>query len=130
MGAQKNFDNWNKKKKRLHSRADAPFFHTREIWWCSLGVNIGFEQDGSGEEYYRPVLVLKGMSKQTCFVIPLTASSKPHPLRPSIGIIEGKQARALLSQMRLIDSKRLIRKVGYLNKEVFGRIRKAVKDIL
>lgn len=127
---EKDFDKWNEKKKKIHDRVDAPFFHTREIWWCSLGVNIGFEEDGSGEEYYRPVLILKGISRQTCFVIPLTASTKDHLLRPSIGMIEGKDARALLSQTRIIDAKRLIRKMMYLEEEIFEKIRKAVKDML
>src|SRR3989338_4044361 len=108
---EKDFNKWNEKKKKIHHRAISPFFHEREIWWCSLGANIGFEQDGAGEEYNRPVLILKGISRQTCFVIPLTASEKRHPLRPSIGAIEGKEARALLSQIRLIDAKRLVRKM-------------------
>ena len=127
---KKDFDKWNEKKKKIHNRVGVLFFHTREIWWCSLGVNIGFEQDGSGDEYYRPVLILKGMSKETCFVVPLTTSMKNHPLRPSIGIVERKEARALLSQTRLIDVKRLVRKVGYLDKEIFESIRKAVKGML
>lgn len=114
----------------VHHRADAPFFHTREIWWCALGVNVGFEQDGTGNNFYRPVLVLKGMSKQTCFVIPLTTSIRNHPLRPSIGNVDGKEARVLLSQMRIIDTKRLIRKIGYLDEKSFERIRKAVKTML
>lgn len=126
----KDFDGWAEKKKKLQDRIKSPFFHEREIWWCSLGVNVGFEQDGAGEEYYRPILILKGMSVQTCFAIPLTASNKEHPLRPSIGIIDGKEARALLSQMRLIDAKRLIRKIGNLNEEIFERIRKSVKEML
>lgn len=124
------FDQWNERKKKLHNRTDAPFFHKREIWWCSLGINIGFEQDGSGENYYRPILILKGMGRQTCFAIPLTTSTKDHPLRPSIGMIEGKEAHALLSQTRLIDAKRLMRKMGYLDKKIFEEIRKAVKDML
>lgn len=127
---KKDFDGWNQKKKRLHDRDEAPFFHAREIWWCSLGVNIGFEQDGANSEYSRPVVILKGMSRQTCFVIPLTTSLNNHPLRPSVGSIKGKLARALLSQMRLIDAKRLIKKIGYLNEKVFMRIRKAAKDML
>ena len=127
---KKDFDNWNKKKKQIHKQTSVPFFHTREIWWCSLGVNIGFEEDGSGGEYDRPVLILKGMSVQTCFAIPLTTSTSDHWLRPSVGVIEGKEARALLSQMRLIDSKRLIRKVGYLDGEIFKQIRKAAKGML
>lgn len=127
---QKDFDGWNKKKKKVHNRADTPFFNTREIWWSALGANIGFEQDGSGADFYRPVLILKGMGRQTCFVIPLTTSNKNHPLRPSIGKVGGKDARALLSQLRLIDAKRLIRKIEYLDEEIFSLIRKIVKAML
>lgn len=127
---EKDFDKWNKKKKELHKQINAPFFHEREIWWCSLGVNIGFEQDGSGDEYRRPILILKGMSKKTFLAIPLTKSTKQHSMRPPIGIIETEKAHALLSQIRVIDSKRLVRKIGYLNKEIFENIRKTVKDLL
>lgn len=127
---RKDFDGWNTKKKRVHDRTHRPFYHERELWWCALGVNVGFEQDGTGEEYYRPVLVLKGLSAETCFVIPLTTSSHKHILRPSIGIVEGKDAHALLSQIRVVDTKRLIRKIGYLDKKIFMDIRKTVKAIL
>ena len=127
---EKEFDQWNTKKKNLHGRQNGLFYHEREIWWCALGVNIGFEQDGSGSEYRRPVLILKGLSKQTCFVIPLTTATRRHPLRPLLGPVEGKEARALLSQIRVIDTKRLVRKIGYLKQDIFGRIRKAAKDLL
>ena len=127
---KKDFDGWNEQKKKTHERADAPFCHKRELWWCALGMNIGSEQDGSGNEYRRPVLILKSLSKQTFLSIPLTTATKDHPLRPTIGLVEGKEARALLSQMRVIDTKRLVRKIGYLEKGVFDRIRKTVKDLL
>lgn len=127
---EKDFDKWNLKKKEIQAQKPNVFYHAREIWWCSLGVNIGFEQDGSGEEYYRPVLVLKGFSKQICLVVPLTASVQNHPLRPSIGVVENKEAHALLSQMRVIDTKRLVRKMGYLGKDMFEKIQKTVKELL
>lgn len=127
---EKDFDKWNKTKKHLHARKDAPFYHEREIWWCSLGVNIGFEQDGSGEEHRRPALILKGLSRTTCFIVPLTTASHNHPMRPSVGCVEGKEARALLSQIRAIDSRRLVRKIGYLNGSIFKQIRKAAKTML
>lgn len=127
---EKDFDRWNLKKKDIQAQKTNVFYHAREIWWCSLGVNIGSEQDGSGEEYYRPVLVLKGFSKQTCLVVPLTASIQNHPLRPSIGVVEDKKAHALISQMRVIDTKRLVRKMGYLDKDMFEKIQKTVKEIL
>ena len=127
---RKDFDAWNKQKKKIHDSVAAPFYHEREIWWCSLGVNVGFEQDGSGEEYRRPVLVLKGLSEQTFFAVPLTTSTQKHKLRPSIGKVSEKEAHALLSQMRVADTKRLVRKIGYLDRKIFERIRKAAKDML
>ena len=127
---KKDFDNWNEKKKKIHENKKAPFCHERELWWCSLGVNIGFEQDGSEEEGNRPVLILKGLSRQTCVAIPLTTSISEHPLRPSIGLVEDKQAHALLSQIRVVDTRRLVRKIGQLDKNIFEKIRKTAKDML
>ena len=127
---QKDFDGWNEQKKRTHERPRALFYHDRELWWCTLGVNVGSEQDGSGGEYRRPILVLKGLGPDTCLAIPLTTSARTHPLRPSIGKVEGKDAHALLSQMRVIDTKRLVRKIGYLDKTIFEEIRKTVRGML
>ena len=127
---KKDFDSWNEKKKKINDRRNFPFYHHRELWWCSLGVNVGFEQDGSGEENSRPVLILKGLSRETCLVIPLTTSTGKHKLRPSIGLVEEKEAHALLSQIKVIDTKRLIRKIGQLDKKIFENIRKIAKDML
>ncbi len=126
----KNFNDWNQKKTKIHERKKTPFCHERELWWCALGVNIGFEQDGTGREYYRPVLILKSFSLETCLIAPLTTSTRVHLLRPSVGEIDGKLAHALISQIRVIDTKRLIRKIGYLDKYIFKDIRKAVKQMI
>ncbi len=126
---EKDFDGWNERKKDVHRDGTRKLYHEREVWWCSLGVNVGFEQDGAGEEFRRPVIVLKGLSRQTCLVIPLTTSSHIHPMRPSVGAVDGKAARALLSQIRVIDTKRLVRKVGYLDKNIFQNIQKAVRSL-
>ena len=127
---EKDFDNWNIKKKVINNSDKAPFYHEREIWWCSLGVNVGFEQDGSGEEFRRPILALKSLGRHTFIGIPLTTAAQAHPLRPSVGLVGGKEARALLSQMRAIDTKRLVRKISFLDKEIFEHIRKAAKAML
>lgn len=127
---EKDFNGWNNKKKYINEREISPFYHERELWWCTLGINVGFEQDGSDIEYRRPVLILKGLSRQTCLVVPLTTSAHTHKLRPSIGLVEDKKACALLSQMKVIDTKRLVRKIGNLDKKIFDNIRKTVKDML
>lgn len=42
----KNYDQWNNLKKQLEERKEMPSFHEGDVWWCSLGVNIGQEIDG------------------------------------------------------------------------------------
>lgn len=126
----KEFDEWNKDKKRIHGRLSTPYVHRREIWWVSLGVNIGSEQDGGGIEYRRPALVLAVFGRTTCLVAPLTTSARVHHLRPCIGNVDGKNAHVLLSQIRVIDTKRCIRKVGMLPSNAFDLIRTTVRGIL
>ncbi len=54
------FVEWTKLKVRIHIKENsALYFHEREVWWASLGKNIGFEQDGKNKMFERPVLVLK-----------------------------------------------------------------------
>jgi mRNA-degrading endonuclease toxin of MazEF toxin-antitoxin module len=127
---EKEFDRWNELKKITQRKETPLFYHEREIWWCTLGINVGSEQNGSSKEFRRPVLILKGFGRATCLVIPLTTSKQEHSLRPSIGKVGGEEAHALLSQMRIIDTKRLVRKIGVLEKSIFEQIRKTTKALL
>lgn len=126
----KNFDGWNEIKKIIHNKNPHRLYHERDIWWCSLGINIGFEEEGTGAFGERPVLILKGFSEQVCLVIPLTTSKKKNPYHVPVGIIGGKEAFAIISQLRLIDTKRFVNKVGRLEKDIFETIRKTIKDML
>lgn len=126
---QKDFDNWNKRKKEIDT-TESNFYHEREIRWCSLGVNIGFEQDGTSKTYRRPVLILKGFSRHVCLIVPLTTSKKKNPYHMAVGIIEGEEAFAILSQIRLIDTKRLHDRLIVLDKGKFDEIRKAIKGLI
>ena len=125
---RKDFDEWNKEKKQVQT--GSPRLYTvREIWWCQLGVNIGSEQDGSGKRFLRPVVILRGFGADTCLVIPLTTSPHEHPLRVSVGKIQGKEAKAILSQIRVVDTRRLVEKVGFLDKEIFTLLRKNARTL-
>jgi len=126
---EKDFDNWNKRKKIIHSKSESKLYHTRELWWCSLGVNIGSEQDGSGEKHDRPVLILKGLSKHTCIILPLTSSTEKHKMRIPIGKVQNKEASVMISQIRVVDTKRLIYKIGFLDEDIFNKITKAIKEL-
>lgn len=126
----KDFDKWNNLKKQIHVQSENKFYRSREIWWCSLGINVGFEQDGTSEESQRPVLIIRGFSKNVCLVVPLTTSTKNNPYHVSIGKVDDKEAFVIISQIRLIDTKRLVNRVMVLNKNLFEIIKKAVKNLL
>lgn len=38
---QKNFLDGIRLKATIHRKGKRPYFHEGEIWWCSLGANIG-----------------------------------------------------------------------------------------
>lgn len=126
---EKDFDSWNKRKKEINGE-EPNFYHEREIRWCSLGVNIGFEQDGTSKKYRRPVLIIKGFSRHVCLIVPLTTSQKKNPYHVGAGIIEGQEAFAIVSQIRLIDTKRLHDRLAILDKEKFDEIRKAIRNLI
>ena len=126
----KDFDRWNEKKKKVHNHRKNKFYHPRDIWWCSLGLNVGSEQDGIGTEFQRPVLILKGLGKKTCLVIPLTTSLNKHPMRIFLGVVDNKKASAIISQIRVIDTRRFVNKIGVASKEIFEITKKTVKDML
>lgn len=126
---KKEFDRWNQKKKEINN-LKPNFYRERDVRWCSLGVNVGFEQDGTSESYRRPVVILKGFSRSVCLVVPLTTSNKINPYHLQLGKIEGKESVAILSQIRLIDTKRLHDRLAVLEESKFEELRKAIKNIL
>ena len=126
---KKDFDNWNKRKKEIN-KTEPNFYYAREIRWCSLGVNVGYEQDGTNSFYRRPVLIIKGFSRYVCLIVPLTTSKKKNPYHMSVGIVDDIEAFVILSQIRLIDTKRLHDRLIILNKEKFEEIRKAIKNLI
>jgi mRNA-degrading endonuclease toxin of MazEF toxin-antitoxin module len=65
-----------------------------------------------------------------CLIVPLTTSTKTNPYHIPVGLIADKKAVAIISQLRLIDVKRLDQKIAVLDIHTFDKIRKAVKKIL
>ncbi len=120
---QRDYDAWNLKKKSLNEKTDIPFFREGEIWWIHLGVNIGYELNGKGKESTRPVIILKKYNQYSFLALPLSTSTKKNNFRVFIGIVAGKEAIANISQIRNTDSKRLVRKIGYLNKNALQALK-------
>ncbi|MEK7569235.1 MAG: type II toxin-antitoxin system PemK/MazF family toxin [Patescibacteria group bacterium] len=130
----KEYSEWHQKKKVLNEREDMDtiFFREKEVWWTALGVNIGFEQDGKGEEFRRPVLILKKFNKYAVLAVPLTTKVKEgnkYYVQCSI-IDDGIPRMAIISQIRLIDTKRFIDKLGVADKDSYIKIKNAIKAML
>ena len=124
------FTEWIKLKISLHTSDDIDYyFREREIWWASLGANVGYEQDGKNQNFERPVLVLKKFNKYILWVLPLTSTIKDNKYYFKISH-NGKEYSIVLSQLRLISSKRLIRKNRVLPKEEFNRVREKVRSFI
>jgi len=118
----KDFDSWNKEKKSLETTGhDILAFHEREIWWCSIGINLGDEQDGKNELFERPILVLKKFNNKVAWVLPMSTKSKEgiyyHNLEH-----EGQVFTVILSQLRLISVKRFRRFVRKISPHQFALI--------
>lgn len=118
---------WTKLKIRIEKNGDSYFyFHEREIWWASLGSNIGFEEDGKNDNYERPILVFKKFNKNMLWALPLTSQKKNGDYYHSFEF-EDEKYTVILPQLRLISSRRLIRKICKVPKPLFAE---AVRKII
>ncbi len=123
-------------KAGIHNEKIRPFFHEREVWFSSLGENVGFEQDGSGENFMRPVLILKKFNNEVVWALPLTRTDKTgkYYFRISLVADDGKtddsQSVVILSQIRLVDAKRLQYKIGTVKEDEFIKTKEALVALL
>jgi len=126
----KNFDNWNKKKKDIDYNIKNILPAKRQVWWISVGLNIGVEEDGKNSNFERPVLVIKVFSRQCFLGIPITSSNKIN--KRYYFPIEHKNNKyfLILSQIRLFSTKRLSRKIFKINSQKFIKIKKELKKVI
>lgn len=113
---------WCKILYRLWHKASRVSFREGEVWWCSVGLNVGEEIYGKGPNFRRPVLVFKKLTKNSFLALPLTGSEKMGswyvPIR-----LTGRKSSITLNQARIIDGKRLQRKIITLEGDDFRLIK-------
>ena len=103
----KDFISWIQYKIVLHSKPQLVSFKEREIWWCSIGVNVGTEQDGKNEKFNRPILIIKKFNNRQFWGIPLTTKEPKNKYFYYELNIKGKTSYANLTQLRVLDVNRL-----------------------
>lgn len=125
-----NFDDWHFLKKKLNKIGNPPSFEEREIWWCSIGTNIGHEENGKNELFSRPVLVVRKFNKHIFLGVPLTTKIKEHHrFYHKIYFQENIQS-VMLSQIRVWESKRLTKLKGKLSQDQFSNLRNLLGEII
>ena len=127
------YNNWNEIKITIENESIIVGFKERDIFYMNMGKNIGFEQDGKGENFVRPVVIIKGFNKNMFFGIPLSTKIKEgkfyykFQFQKKDELVENI---ALLSQMRLFSTKRLLNKIGVISKEDFESLKNEFKSLI
>jgi mRNA interferase MazF len=128
---KKRFDEWNSVKQKANDTKRKVGFKVRDIFWLRIGQNIGTEEFGKGNEFQRPVLVVRKLTHDLFIGIPLTSSLKEDndyfytfEFNTKKGLSKNS---AMILQLKSFDKKRLMGKIGTINKESFNEILERIR---
>lgn len=114
---------WLDLKIKLWTKKNRIVFKQGDIWWCSLGFNLGEEIFGKGEKFARPVLVFKKFTGSSFLGLPLTTHGKIGSWYVEVKFRDTKQY-VLLNQARILDKKRLISRFGVMGGTEYLKVKK------
>lgn len=121
----KRFLEWIGLKQKLHVHEyNPPLVTEGDLWWCSVGENVGIEANGKNSNFTRPVVILKKFGRLGFLGIPTTTRKREGSWYISF-VHQGIAEVAMLNQARVLSYKRLDRKMGTLDDADFQAIRKA-----
>ena len=130
---EENFDKWNQIKKNVQEDEKNRLFKQRDIFFINMGQNIGFEQNGKGENFVRPIVILKKITNQMFIGIPLSSQIKDGDwfFKFEFNIKDKISLNiAILPQIRMFSSKRLLNKIGVMKIEDFEKIKDKIKKFI
>ena len=128
----KDFDSWNELKKKIEAEKNEPdkFPKEGEVWMSSLGRNIGFEQNGSGANFSRPILIVKKFNNHMFWCVSLSTKQKDFDFYFNYTDQNNQKVSAILAQMKLVSVKRLKRKLYELSRDKLQEIKLKLKSFL
>ena len=99
-----------------------------DVFLISLDPTIGHEI-----RKVRPCLIISPdeMNRhiQTVIIAPMTSQSHAYPSRVPVRF-QNKNGWIVLDQIRVVDKRRLIRKLGSLNQKTVRRVKAVIKEML
>ena len=127
----KDFRLWFELKPKINEIELLPDFHIHEgeIWWCSLGENVGIETNGKGDFSLRPVLILKVFNKEHLWIVPLTKNLSVDKFHIPIASFS-QNSLVVVSQLRTVSSRRLYRLIQKINDKDLYVVKKALSSLL
>ena len=123
------FDKWNKLKQIIDAKQRLISFRPRDIYFISVGQNVGCETFGKGGEFLRPVLVYKKLSKESFVGIPMTSKQKVGSYFFNF-CFKNKISTLMFNQMRVFDIKRVKFFYGRIGSNTLQNIEKRVKEFM
>lgn len=131
----KRFDQWNEVKKRTNIIERRLKLKPRDIFWLKIGQNIGNEEYGKGKDFIRPVVIIRQLTSDLFVGVPTTSTKKQdndyfHTIRYMNHKKEDIQSTAMLLQFKTFSKKRLLSKMGTVNKNEFDVIVEKLKGII
>ena len=121
------YNRWNDIKKRLDKTPVPPKFGAGEVWWCSVGRNVGVEIYGKGKYFLRPIFIFKKNNRLSFMGIPIT--SQRHDGSQYVPFeLRGRYESAVISQAKTTSALRLHHRIGEVDEETFRKILTAFSD--
>ena len=126
------FDSWNELKKKIDIEDSIPnkFPKVGEVWMSNFGKNIGFEQNGSGNDFSRPVLIIKKFNNHMFWAVPLSTKQKSFDFYFNYTDPNDQKVSVILAQLKLVSVKRLKRKLYEISNELLVQINTKLKSFL
>jgi|ERR1035437_2222152 mRNA interferase MazF len=128
----KDFNRWNELKKKIDSNDDIldNFPKEGEVWMSSVGINIGYEQNGSEDNFSRPVLIVKKFNNHMFWAVPLSTKQKDFDFYFNYTDTNNQKVSVILAQMKLVSVKRLKRDIYIMPTELFDQIKQKLRLFL
>jgi mRNA-degrading endonuclease toxin of MazEF toxin-antitoxin module len=103
-------------------------FNEGEVWWCSVGLNIGEEEFGKGLSFERPVLIFKKFTRNSFLGLPLTSHRKEGSWYVSCEVAR-REGSVMLNQARIFDRARLLNYMARVKDDELFTIRERFRKL-
>ncbi len=126
----KDFVKWFLVKTNIDSRIyNPPLFKEGQIWWCSIGENVGGEISGKGEYFRRPVLIIRKLDRFSFIGLPITSQTKTGSWYFNLKV-NNQDNSIIMSQIRYIDYRRMDKIISTITTDDLKKVKEAMIELI